>query len=314
MLRSFDALALRQMRTRPLRAALTGVRRRAGRRHGVRRPAARRARSATPSTSSSAPPGARRDLVVTAARRGGTLPQTDARRRSARRTACATPAPWSAASSSALDARGRPIDGRSGQMWVAGFDTARHAALRLPLRRRAARAQRARDRARAQLGARPRDAHVGDRSRVATPTGPRAAARRRHLHASPAGSSFGGQGLAGMPLADGAAPVRPARRLAPDQRPRCATAAQVAALRSALQRAARPGRAGRRRPQGSATTSSSSSRRSTSSSTSSRAIALFVGGFLILNSFNMTVLQRMRELGMLRTLGATRADGRAHAS
>ena len=35
-------------------------------------------------------------------------------------------------------------------------------------------------------------------------------------------------------------------------------------------------------------------------------IALFVGGFLILNSFNMTVLQRMRELGMLRTLGASR--------
>src|SRR4029079_7473563 len=35
-------------------------------------------------------------------------------------------------------------------------------------------------------------------------------------------------------------------------------------------------------------------------------IALFVGGFLILNAFNMTVLQRMRELGMLRTLGASR--------
>ena len=35
-------------------------------------------------------------------------------------------------------------------------------------------------------------------------------------------------------------------------------------------------------------------------------MALFVGGFLIFNSFNMTVLQRMREIGMLRTLGATR--------
>ncbi|HUH81614.1 MAG TPA: FtsX-like permease family protein [Solirubrobacteraceae bacterium] len=33
-------------------------------------------------------------------------------------------------------------------------------------------------------------------------------------------------------------------------------------------------------------------------------IALFVGTFLILNSFNMTVLQRMRELGTLRALGA----------
>ena len=37
------------------------------------------------------------------------------------------------------------------------------------------------------------------------------------------------------------------------------------------------------------------------------AMALFTGGFLIFNSFNMTVLQRMREIGMLRTLGATRA-------
>ena len=35
-------------------------------------------------------------------------------------------------------------------------------------------------------------------------------------------------------------------------------------------------------------------------------IALFVGGFLILNAFNMTVLQRMREIGTLRTLGASR--------
>jgi putative ABC transport system permease protein len=34
-------------------------------------------------------------------------------------------------------------------------------------------------------------------------------------------------------------------------------------------------------------------------------MALFVGGFLIFNAFNMTVLQRLREIGMLRTLGAT---------
>ncbi|WP_028064168.1 ABC transporter permease [Solirubrobacter soli] len=36
-------------------------------------------------------------------------------------------------------------------------------------------------------------------------------------------------------------------------------------------------------------------------------IALFVGAFLILNSFNMTVLQRIREIGTLRALGATDA-------
>lgn len=35
-------------------------------------------------------------------------------------------------------------------------------------------------------------------------------------------------------------------------------------------------------------------------------VALFVGAFLIFNAFNVTVLQRTREIGMLRTLGATR--------
>jgi putative ABC transport system permease protein len=36
-------------------------------------------------------------------------------------------------------------------------------------------------------------------------------------------------------------------------------------------------------------------------------VALFVGAFLIYNAFNVTVLQRTREIGMLRTLGLTRA-------
>jgi len=35
-------------------------------------------------------------------------------------------------------------------------------------------------------------------------------------------------------------------------------------------------------------------------------MAIFVGVFLILNSFNMTVLQRMREIGTLRAIGASR--------
>jgi putative ABC transport system permease protein len=34
-------------------------------------------------------------------------------------------------------------------------------------------------------------------------------------------------------------------------------------------------------------------------------IALFVGAFLILNAFTMTVFQRMREIGTLRALGAS---------
>jgi putative ABC transport system permease protein len=36
------------------------------------------------------------------------------------------------------------------------------------------------------------------------------------------------------------------------------------------------------------------------------AMALFVGGFLIFNAFHMSVFQRTREIGMLRTLGASR--------
>ncbi len=36
-------------------------------------------------------------------------------------------------------------------------------------------------------------------------------------------------------------------------------------------------------------------------------VALLVGSFLIFNTFSITVAQRIRELGMLRTLGATRA-------
>ncbi len=35
-------------------------------------------------------------------------------------------------------------------------------------------------------------------------------------------------------------------------------------------------------------------------------MALFVGAFLIYNAFSMTVVERTREFGMLRTVGMTR--------
>ena len=37
-------------------------------------------------------------------------------------------------------------------------------------------------------------------------------------------------------------------------------------------------------------------------------VALFVGGFLIFNTFSITVSQRTREFGMLRTIGASASD------
>ena len=37
-------------------------------------------------------------------------------------------------------------------------------------------------------------------------------------------------------------------------------------------------------------------------------VALFVGAFIIFNTFSITVAQRTREFGLLRTLGATRAQ------
>src|SRR4029079_19619897 len=37
-------------------------------------------------------------------------------------------------------------------------------------------------------------------------------------------------------------------------------------------------------------------------------VSVLVGGFLIFNTFNITVAQRTREIGLLRTLGASRGQ------
>src|SRR5215218_2584479 len=37
-------------------------------------------------------------------------------------------------------------------------------------------------------------------------------------------------------------------------------------------------------------------------------VSLFVGAFLIFNTFSITVAQRVREFGLLRTLGASRGQ------
>ena len=107
-----------------------------------------------------------------------------------------------------------------------------------------------------------------------------------------------------MPIAAARAADRHPDGLPPDQRradDRARSRRCSGSVAAALGRRDRS-----RRPQGSATRSPSSSTALNVVLYFFSGVALFVGGFLILNSFNMTVLQRMREIGMLRTLGASR--------
>ena len=62
---------------------------------------------------------------------------------------------------------------------------------------------------------------------------------------------------------------------------------------------------GARRPTRTPATSRRASASSPPRCSSSPGIAVFVGGFLIFNTFSITVAQRVREFAMLRTLGAS---------
>ena len=98
-----------------------------------------------------------------------------------------------------------------------------------------------------------------------------------------------------------------AARLGPGRRRggRHARAADAADPGRARQRRHRPNR--RRAGGRGRRASSPPSRRSSATSCSrSRAIALFVGAFVIFNTLSITVAQRMREFATLRTLGASR--------
>ena len=156
MLRSFHSLALRQLRTRPLRSALTAVRRRARRRDGLRRPAAR----------GHDPRDLRRGDRL---RLGRDRPDRDGRGQ--RHDACRTTRrPASSDVEGVRDAAGmvgrhvhaarRATAARSkgteGQMLVAGYETRGLPALRLPRRRGPQDPLRRGGHGRAQLGARPR--------------------------------------------------------------------------------------------------------------------------------------------------------------
>jgi putative ABC transport system permease protein len=296
MIRSFDALTLRQLRTRRLRALLTcfGIVLGVGMVFGVlllvstvRHTFDDLVDSAWGST----------DLIV--AGTAGKLPQRavdEVRADPGVREV----APWVGAVFTRLD-RGRPIEGNAGKMLVAGFepDGAEPFDFRYVQGRRA---QAGPELAVERNWARDRDVELGETIAVATPTG------RARLHVVgvfefSSGVGFGGQGLAALPLGEArelmgnAAGYLQATVVARDR-------GELDELQARLQE-----RLGERyevqTPSELGEDFSAQIEAFNVILYFFSGVALFVGGFLILNSFNMTVLQRMRELGTLRTLGAT---------
>lgn len=301
MLRSFDGIALRQMRSRKLRSALTGL----GVVLGVGMVFGVLVLVGTIRSTFTDLIGAAygsSDLVITP-QTGGLLPgETVAKVRG-------TPGVERTGSMIGsgfirLDQRGKPIHGASGVMWVAGFN-----ANDSPYDFKLVDGRTMRSGPEIVLEqnwAADHHFHVGDTIGAATPTGT-ARLRVVGIFGLSAGAGFGGQGFAAVPLAYG-------RRVmnVPSGWGQIAVRASddseqgVAALQQRLRREL--GAGVRVQPP------SAYGKQATAQLNALNVVlyffsgvALFVGGFLILNSFNMTVLQRMREIGMLRTLGSTPA-------
>lgn len=301
MLRSFDGIALRQLRSRKLRSALTalGVVLGVGMVFGVlvlvgtiRSTFSDLIDAAYGST----------DLVVTP-RTGGLLPgDTLARVRATpgvQRTGAMIGAGFIR-----LDKSGRPVHGASRVMWVAGFDVNQSPYDFKVVDGRIIRS--GPEIAIERNWAADHHMHVGDTIVAATPTG----TARLHvvgIFGLSAGAGFGGQGFAAVPLAYGRQVMHvPSGWGQVTVRARDRGAQSVAALERRLRNEL--GAGVKVQPP------SAYGKQATSQLNALNVVlyffsgvALFVGGFLILNSFNMTVLQRMREIGMLRTLGSTPA-------
>jgi putative ABC transport system permease protein len=301
MLHSYDGLSIRQVRTRRLRSVLTGgaVALGVGMVFGVLLLSGT-IRATFDDLINSA--WGTTDLVVAPPNNAGSLP-TSALEQIRATSGVRGAGGMIGANLRRLDDHGKAIGGASGTMWTAGFDAADPP---YDFRYQAGRAARSGREVIVEQGwARDRGLRLGDGIPVVTPSGP-VRLRIVGLFTFSSGLSFGGAGLAGIPLAE-------ARRLfdQPDGwmsiSVRVRDREQVEAVQARL-----------RRELGTRADVQTPSQVSDDVAEQLQALdvvlllfggmALFVGGFLILNSFTMTVLQRTRELGMLRTLGASRAD------
>jgi putative ABC transport system permease protein len=299
MLRSFNSLALRQLRTRPLRSALTafGVTLGVGMVFGVLILAGT-IRATFDEVIDSA--WGKTDLVVMP-KGSGNMPTATLDRIKATR-GVREAAGMVGGFFTRLQPDGSPVKGTKGQLLIAGYDTSGYQPYDFRLvegRRMAAGPEIMVE----QNWARQHGYRVGDRVRAAGPTG-RTTLPIVGIFRLTSSLNVGGLGYAAMPL-------EAARRVF-DQRSGWMQISIVASDRGEV------GAVKRRVGQ---VVGSGADVRTPGEFSDQIAkqlqglnvvlyffsgVALFVGGFLILNSFNMTVLQRMRELGMLRTLGASR--------
>ena len=298
MLRTFDGLALRQLRTRPLRAGLTafGVVLGVGMVFGVLLLVGT-IRTTFDTMLESA--FGKQELIINA--KAGTL--SDESLATVQRTPGVTSAgSMIGAVFSRLDSDGDAIKGLKGRLMVAGIDPYGRNPYRMHLI-----AGRGAVFGRETVLERnwAKDAHLGlgDSVRVASPSGP-VRLRVVGLFGFESGTSMGGQGYATMP-------IREARRIM--EMP-SGWVQIVAGVKATSDLEPVQERLEQRLGSGVDVQTPAGWGKQIMKQLDAlnvilyffSCIALFVGGFLIMNSFNMTVLQRMREIGMLRTLGASR--------
>ena len=255
MLRSFNSLALRQLRTRPLRSALTtfGVVLGVGMVFGVLLLVGT-IRATFDEVIDSA--WGETDLIVMG-EGNGTMPHDTRRPHQATSRACATRPGWSAACSRGCASDGSPVKGNKGQMLIAGYEPEGYQ----PYDFRVVEGRKMRTGVEMMVErnwARDRGYEVGDRVPVAGPTGP---------HELPIIGIFkltsslnvGGLGYAAMPLDAARRALRPAQRLDADLDHGARPRRRRTRSRSASSARWAPARACRR-PARSRTRSTSSSR------------------------------------------------------